>query len=311
MRIDALTKLVVTPAHKAVVVFTDGRGTLDIEALLAENPDIITQTPDDDEDEIIDEVIASGSYIHFINLPRNASKNSFQSVAAATATKTIARSSDALSIGVRGGALTSEAFVPLTAVSSSDRFSESGQFYISFSILIDAVTNIVVEPSYAALYSFANGIAEVDVLLAPSRQSPVPAAPHNLTIGGLGNTVDISNIAEVYIYNSAGVIAKCIDYTAITFTTYAGQKAAVVPLVFDNNKAFNGKPFNDSGVHFVSFNIYPDAYTAIIVKAENKYAATFSDGCAYVSIAAIPPVPRSTLTITNLPGNTQKGNRVI
>jgi hypothetical protein len=84
--------------------------------------------------------------------------------------------------------------------------------------------------------------------------------------------------------------------------------AAVIPLVYDNNKNFNGPAFSDSGYFIVTFSLFSDAFENIAVLPRNGCAVSFSDGCAVLDADAVPPVPRKYLTITNLPANTQELN---
>ncbi|MDR2489954.1 MAG: hypothetical protein LBD20_00960 [Spirochaetaceae bacterium] len=302
VQIDALTKITVTRAHNVIVNFVEGRGTLDVEHLLRDNPDIAEVVPDTDNEDAIADIIQR-PHIRFYNIPRSVSVNSFSSIAISNAERIVGRA-DYETVAIRKDVLTAEAFIAITD-NKAGYFGESGAFYVSFSIIIDALTKIIVQPSYAALYTFADGVAEVDVSLAPPAPARPPVIPHCLTIGGLPNVTGNTNIFNVLIYNSAGIVAKCPDYTKIYTIPYNGGQIAVIPLVYDNNKAFTGKEYDDNGNFIVTFSIYPDASTVISVTVENNFITSFANGNAYVDISNIPPVPRNCLVITNLPSNTQ------
>ncbi|GMO61598.1 MAG: hypothetical protein Ta2A_07780 [Treponemataceae bacterium] len=315
VQLDALTKISVQRAHQVLVDFVEGRGTLDIEKLVNNPPDIpgappIVITERDPEQEIIDEEIEritdAGGYIRFYNLPRNVSKNSFSKVSVLLDTgSSVATASDYDAIQVKKGLFVSEAFVPLNAPKGGVTFSETGAYSASFSIIVDSLTKIVVEPRYAILYEFEEGHTEIDVTTAPNAPTPLPRIPHTLVIGGLPLTVSAPNIAEVFVYNSQGVVAKCPDYTKVTFIAHNGKSAAVIPLVYDNNKSFNGQDFSASGDYIVSFVIFPDARHVINVTLENNCVLPFTNGSAATDISDVPSIPRNTLTITNLPPNIQ------
>jgi hypothetical protein len=315
VQVDALTRISVQLAHRVVVEFVEGRGTLDITKLVA-NPPVIPGSPPivetqpgpeqtENEDKIT-QIIASGGYIRFFNLPVNVSKNSFSKVSVLNNGKSVANVSNYDAITVRKGLFTSEAFVPL--VRGAATFSETGSFQSAFSIIIDAITKTVVDANFAALYAFTDGHTDIDVTRAPSAPAPVPHVPHNLVIAGLPDTVSAPNILDVFVHNQQGVVAKCPDYTQITFISHNGKLAAVIPLVYDNNKTFNGLDFAASGDYIVSFTIFTDALHVINVTIENNCILTFSNGSSSVDVADIPAIPRNCLTIANLPANTQHLN---
>lgn len=110
------------------------------------------------------------------------------------------------------------------------------------------------------------------------------------------------------VYNSAGVVAKCPDYTRVYLVPYNGAQTAIVPLVYDNNKSFNGTDFSDSGNFIVTFTVYPEAGQMITVTVENNALTSFSNGNAFIDVSNVPPVPRNCLTVTNLPWNFQERN---
>ncbi|MDR2661834.1 MAG: hypothetical protein LBC31_02420 [Treponema sp.] len=305
VQIDAVTRIAVTKAHNVMVPFTDGRGVLDIE-FLVQNPDVIETVPDEATEREIENIIDSGGYIRFYNLPRNVTKNSFSNVSILVASGVIGRPTDYQAIAVRKNILDAEAFVPMADAHIGLRFAESGSYYVAFQVVADAVTRILVEPSYAALYEFTDGVGEVDAARVPAAPVKPPVVPHCLSIGGLPGITSGANVFDVFVYNSAGVVAKCPDYTKITLSPYGGKQTAVIPLVYDNNKAFNGKPFAESGNFIITFTIYPEAGQAISVTLENNFLASFTDGSALVDVSHIPAVPRNCLTITNLPANLQE-----
>jgi hypothetical protein len=305
VHIDALTRITLTKAHGVMVAFTGGQGVLDVEWLLRTHPDTADESPDPETERQIEDIIAGGGYIRFVNCPRNVSYNSFSAVSVSTASGIIGRPSDYQAIAVRKHLLNAEAFVPIVSSQDGRTFRESGSFYAAFSITADALIRVIVQPSYALLYQFEEGAAEVDVSQAPEAPAKPPVLPHYLAIGGLPQVTHASNVLNVFVYNGAGIVAKCPDYTRISMVPYNGRQTALIPLVYDNNRAFNGQEFNDSGTFFVSFTVYPDAEQMITVTLENNCLIAFTEGGAYLDVSNIPPAPRNCLTITNLPWNFQ------
>ncbi|GMO58569.1 MAG: hypothetical protein Ta2G_18630 [Termitinemataceae bacterium] len=315
VQLDALTRIAIKTEHNVIVEFTDGKGVLDIEKLVTSMPGIVEEIPDPERErekqeteQKINDIINGGGYVKFYNLPRNTSKNSFLLTTVLNSSSTVARCADYSTVAVRKNVLTSEAFVPLTKSRDGNIFDESGKFYVAFNIVIDALTRLVVEAGYARLYLFEDGHTDIDSANIPSPPQPPPVIPHCLVIGGLPDTANAPNISDVFVYNSAGVTAKSPDYTKITFITYNGHRAAVIPLVYDNNRAFNGQEFAESGNLLVTFNIFPDAVSIISVVSENACIIPFKNGSAFIDISDVPPIPRNCLTITHLPKNLQLFN---
>jgi hypothetical protein len=306
--VDALTKIVVTPSHHILVQFTEGRGELDLQTLIRNNPEVVEQEDDPETDERIEEIIASGGYIRFYNLPRHTSKTAFSSVAVASASGVVARCPDYQALAVKKGALTSEAWVPLISPRSSEPFTGTGSYLTSFSITVDALTAFTVKEDNPVLCSFTEGAADIDITRIPDPPPAPPVVPHCLTITSLPAATHAANFLDVFILNSAGVVAKCADYTAISITSYAGKPAAVIPLVYDNNKAFNGLEFSDSGDFIISFSLFSDARESLVVTSANNCLASFKNGSALIDTSSIPKIPRRYLTITGLPANTQSLN---
>jgi hypothetical protein len=306
VRIDALTTLSVQAKHNVLVVFTEGRGMLDLEKLIRENPDVVDAEPDPETENNINDIIASGGYIRFFNLARTVSPSKFSALSVSSGSRVVARCNDYAAIAVRKNVLDAEAFVPLT--SNSGPFAETGSYYTAFTIAIDAVTEIRVDASLKALYDYTDGAADIDVTKAPKTPDTPPSAPHALTITGLPATASPSNFVDVFVCNSQGIVAACQEYTKISVVPFNGGRAAVIPLVYDNAGSFNGQPFSDAGDFIVTFSFFADAFYNIIVTSENNLVVSFDAGSGAVDASAIPPAPHNYLTIVNLPANLQELN---
>ena len=302
--IDALTRVVVTRSDNVLVPFTDGRGTLDVNLL---PPGVVIPGGGDDgedKDKIerdIDAIMAAGGYIRFFNLPRNVSKTKISGVSVATDDSVVARCADYETVAVRRLALSSEAFVPLSSTRFSTPFVDTGYYFTAFAIAVDALAQIATDPNDPPLLYFDNGVLNYDVTRLPPVSVPPPREPNALTIVSLPDAANVSNLADVFIWNQAGKVAKCADYTQIKIIPHNGKKAAVIPLVYDNTPQFNGLEFADSGSYLVTFALFPDASQSIVITAANNCVAVFTDGSAVVDLNAIPTIPHNYLTITNLP----------
>jgi hypothetical protein len=307
--IDAQTKIVVRAEHRVRVEFIDGRGVLDIEKLIAEQPGVAEPSDwyDPETEQKIEDIIAGGGYIRFFNLPRNMSASKMANITVSAASTVIARCPDYESIAIRKNPVTSEAFVPL-AGNRSAPFTETGSYYVTFTITVDALTRYVVDAGSLLLYPFSGGVCEIDVLHIPEPPERPPVIPHCLTVTGLPETAGPSNFMDIYLSNSRDLVAKCPDTARISVVPHAGKKAAVIPLVFDNNSSFNGQDFSDSGFFFVTFSFHPDALQSYTVTLDNRCLVEFTNGTGLLDLADIPFVPHAYLTITNLPPHIQNLN---
>ena len=307
VQIDALTKITVLAKHQVLVEFAEGRGTLDLEKLIKGNPDVVDAQSDSEVESRIADIIASGGYIRFFNLTRTVSSSKISAVAVSNSSRTVARCADYATIAVRKNILDAEAFVPLSA-SNDIRFTETGSYFTTFTISVDALTTIRVDASLKALYDYTDGVAHIDITQVPQAPDPPPVAPHSLTVTGLPVTANPSNFVDILIHNSQGVVATCADYMQITVSPFAGGQAAVIPLVYDNIGSFNGQPFSDSGDFIVTFSFFPDAFYNIIVTTEYNLVVPFDAGSGVLDVSDIPPAPDTYLTITGLPANLQELN---
>jgi hypothetical protein len=321
VRIDALTRIFVTSDTSALVSFSDGRGSVDVEKLFRQDPGIIVPVENPDPaaaaeaaaeaartEEQIGAIVASGSYIRFFSLPVNISKAKFSNVSVLDAASAAARPSDYEGIAVRSTGLSAEAFVPLAQARGGSVFRETGSYFVWFSITVDALRRITAGADNPVLSVFTDGNAHIDVTDIPPLPVPPPLSPHRLTLTGLPPETGPANFTGVFILNSEGVAAKCADYTKIEVTGYAGKRAALIPLVYDNNHSFNGQDFSDSGHFIVTFSFVSDALQNITASERNNCVVSFTEGCAALDAGSIPPVPHKYLTVTNLPANTQELN---
>jgi hypothetical protein len=324
--LDALTRIVVRPSHQVIVEFTEGQGTLDVEKLSKQpfppGEGIIEEDDNGNPGEgggadldpgagggegaDLEAIIASGGgYLRFFNLPRNVSPAKFSAVSVSSSSGVIARCADYEAIAVRRGAVSAEAFVPLTASRNSAPFTETGSYFIAFTVTVDALSSL---SSTGLLRPFGEGVAEIDAANIPPPPAVQPVSRGSLTVTGLPLTASPANFLDVFVHNSEGVVAKCPDYSKISIMPFNGQRAAVIPLVYDNNRTFNGQDFSDSGGFIVTFGFFPDALSASIVTLENNCLVTFQNGGAVLDLAAVPAVPQTWLTVSGLPAHTQELN---
>jgi hypothetical protein len=118
--------------------------------------------------------------------------------------------------------------IPLVYNENDSRiFSETGPYYVSFDMNIDALTRIVIAEADRVLVSFTDGKGTLDASTLP-QALPVPY----FTIMGLPRNTARGNFSEVFLYNAAGKIAKCAGYQGIILSRNNESAAAMIPLVY-------------------------------------------------------------------------------
>jgi hypothetical protein len=165
--------------------------------------------------------------------------------------------------------------IPLVYSQFDRIFGETGSYFVTFDLNIDALTRIVVSENNKVLASFTggNGFLDSGDLL------PVPY----LTIQGLPATTTKGNFSDVFVYNTSGVIAKCANYGDIILTKTDSSVSALIPLYDTAAKDY----FRDSGFFFVTYTINNDVFTQYIKTPEDSFAVHFTDGSGTVNLASI------------------------
>jgi hypothetical protein len=160
--------------------------------------------------------------------------------------------------------------IPLSYSGSSGIFAETGPYYVSFDLNIDALTRIRISESDRILAYFSNGNATLRAEDLP-RALPTPY----LSLVGLPQNAAKGNFSGVFVYNSTGAVAVCADYSEILITKNSSSASAMIPLVYaENTKEY----FRDSGSFVVAFTINVDINTQIIKTRADALAVSFTDG---------------------------------
>jgi hypothetical protein len=125
-----------------------------------------------------------------------------------------------------------------------------------------------------------------------------------LTIINLPANTRINHFSGVFVYNNAGVTAKCADYKKIFIIKNKGSVTAKIPLSYNDGSDY----FRETGTFITSFTANIDYVTYYFVKESDKLRLYFTDGSAVFDASLIPPPPPPYLTITSLPANTRAQN---
>jgi hypothetical protein len=216
------------------------------------------------------------SYFVITNLPANVQASNVSDVFVYNQTGKIAECEDYGGIVINpvgGGATLS---VPLSYLSGA-KFAETGSFFVSFDVNVDALTRIRVLQSEKLTVPFLSGNGILNAF-----DLPQSAATRYLTLVNLPPTVINNCFSDVAIYNYAGKVARCSDYSDIVITTDGITASAHIPII-DNSS----EPFRNTGNFVVEFTCDVDAYSQISVVRKIPFITSFSDGAGVFDVSNV------------------------
>jgi hypothetical protein len=280
VNVDINTGVTIRPNDKRISLFTDGSATIDLDNLQTEHFD-----PSDPNATIQSTII-------LINLPDDTSPLNISDIYIGNSTATVAKAIEPENFSV----LDNTAFIPVTYVSGAD-FTESGNFYVSFTVTVDALTTVKRTLANKCIYYFSKGGTVIDLSNLP------PVAEHNLTLVNLPVYTINPNITEVMVYDLTGNLASVAKPESISVK----NGVAVIPLVYKDDTKLD---FFGTGAFYISFTVTVDAITQIITTLDDHLLVNFTDGNGSFDITHIPEHEDDphNLVLYNLPANTIAAN---
>jgi len=259
LNIDFLTKIIVLPHSRLTLAFTEGNALLNASLIPLEPlPSCLTVT----------------------SLPINTGKNSFSDVLISNQAGNIGGCKNYDEIIFEDGGLTAKIPLVYTVNGSkkNTRFEETGAFFVSLDLNVDAVTRVTVSEEEKFVLNFVNGNALLDMALIPEKPQE---APSYLTLKSLPINTKKHNISNVFVYNNNSTVAKCSNYNNIVITTDGSFVTAKIPLSYNSGS----ERFADSGFFTVSFSVYVDLYSQIIKNRDDGHVVRFVSGSGSVDLA--------------------------
>jgi hypothetical protein len=251
---DAFYNIVITAENNLVVSFTGGSGAADVDGIPP----------------------APHNYLTITNLPANLQELNIAEVFVWNQAGKVGQCRDYGKLIITNYGPTTTLRVPLGYTALDQTFLETGDYYVSFDLNVDALTRIHITQTEKVLAAFTggNGILDADKL-------PQAAPPPYLTIIGLPYNTAKNNFSAVALYNAVGQVAKCANYQEILITKNAYAATAMIPLVYNDNEYFR-----DSGDFIVSFTINVDVSTQIIKTYADALSSSFTDGSGLVDLSS-------------------------
>lgn len=235
------------------------------------------------------------SFLTILNAPSNARKDHVSNVFVSNQTGRAGACQSYDGVIIEGGGGVSTVKIPLAysgGPRNGLRFEETGVFFVSFDLNIDAVTRITVAEGGGLTLNFTNGSAVLDA----SSLAPVPVPVPTLTITNLPANTQKNHFSNVLVHSSSGAVAGCGDYKDITVIREKNSASAMIPLSYNNGSGY----FRETGVFIVSFTASIDYTSYFTVKESDKMRLHFAEGSAVFDASLIPPPPPPYLTVTSL-----------
>ncbi|MCL2243639.1 MAG: clostripain-related cysteine peptidase [Treponema sp.] len=245
-------------------------------------------------------------------LPVNIISDNFSGVFVYNVLGKVAQCSDIKDIVIVNDGVSASAVIPLVYTEDRNRyFYENGLFTISFTVTVDAVSQIVRSQSDNITIPFINGCSSHNLNNEPAPVMEPPFIPPSLTLKGLPKNIIAENFSGIFIYNALGKIAQCSDFRDIVIGEDNDFASAVIPLVYSIDTE---RYFYENGQFAVSFNITIDMITQIIREKSDGIMVIFTNGSGEHDInnepAVIvePPFIPPSISIRGLPKNIIKSN---
>jgi hypothetical protein len=242
------------------------------------------------------------SYLTVINLPAHTGQNHVSNVSVSNQLSVIGGCQAYDKIIIENNTDSATIKIPLVYSDTKARFDVTGSYFVSLDINIDALTRLTIAEDEKFPLDFINGSAQLDAALIG--YDPYDPSVPCLTIANLPANTRKNHFSNVFVYNSAGVTAKCADYNQIVILKDSGSVTAKIPVSYNAGSEY----FKETGTFIVSFTINIDYASYYIVKESDKLRLYFTDGNAVFDASLIPPPPPPYLTITSLPKNTRSQN---
>jgi hypothetical protein len=252
---DAFYNIIVTSENNLVVSFDSGSGAVDASAIPP----------------------APHNYLTVTNLPANLQELNVADVFVWNQAGKVGTCRDYGKLIITGYGSTTTLRIPLAYTAADQTFAETGSYYVSFDLNVDALTRILITQTEKILASFVNGNGTLD-----ANNLPQAAPPPYLTIVGLPRNAAKNNFSDAYLYNAVGRIAKCANYQEILITKNAYNATAMLPLAYNDSN----EPFRDSGNFIVTFTVNVDVSTRIAKTQADAFTAYFTDGSGIVDLSS-------------------------
>jgi hypothetical protein len=209
------------------------------------------------------------NYLSITGLPSNAQEFNISNVFIWNQAGKIGECEDYAKIAVSRSGSSSALGIPLWYTGFDTKFAETGTYFISFDLNIDALTRIKISEKEKVTAAFLNGNGVLDAATLPE------AATRYFTVTGLPPNTPNNGFSGVYLSNAAGRVAKCAGYDDIVVSGSGAQATAFIPMVYT---ADSSDPFRNTGTFIIEFSVNIDAYTQVYITSDTLFTADFTDG---------------------------------
>ena len=295
IHVDALTSYIVTSSDRFIVRFTDGRGQADINDIPSGSSEGSRELNAKERDDLE----KTGRFLKIVNMPPHTQVNNVFSVSVSNSSSSIAKLNKNAPVSIFREDYSCTVYLPL-AYNDDKEFTETGNFFASFSIHVDALVSYTVDPSDNFIVYFLDGRGQTDINDFPS--APVPPDPSYLTVNNLPSSVSVYNFSGVTVRNQTGVVASCKDYSQIILSFSNNKASAKIPLHYNSSDQI----FKEYGAFFVLFDINVDVNVRYKVTVDDKLTVAFTNGNGSIDILSLPTKPEPPyLALKSFPVNSR------
>jgi hypothetical protein len=213
---------------------------------------------------------ADHNYLTITNLPYNAQEFNVANVYIWNQAGKIGECEDYSQLFVSQSGPAATLRIPLWYTGLDQKFTETGTYFVSFDLNIDALTRIKVSEKEKIHVAFLNGNGTLD-----ASGLPQPETLQYFAVTGLPPNTSGNGFSDVFLYNAAGKVAKCADYDEITVAAAGAGATAYIPMVRVDD---SNEPFRNTGSFIIEFSVDIDAYTQIYITRDILLTSNFVNG---------------------------------
>jgi hypothetical protein len=292
IHVDAIRKYVVDLSDRLLVEYIEGRGSFNV-------GDLPNSGPDDNRELTEEERIEfdrNGHYLKLTGLPSNTQITNIFLVQIANSLSPIGKlnKNNTVYIYRENDSFTSTVYLPLVYNDNND-FLETGSFYASFSVHVDAVNKYVVDLSDKLLVQFTEGRGTFDIRnisflnsgrdveLSEVEKETLENNGRYLKLTGLPLNAQTANFYSVQISNSMSVVGKLNKNKTIHIYRENNSSTVYLPLVYNDES-----DFIETGSFFTAFTVHVDAVNKFVVDLSDKILVQFTEGRGAFDVGNVP-----------------------
>ena len=270
-----------------------------VTSLITTTCDMTFVSPSPEDREITqnerEELEKNGRFLKITHMPVNIQITNVASVSVANSVSTIARRNQNDHLRVFRDTDTSTVYIPLVYNDDSE-FTETGSFYVAFTIHVDALVSYIVTLTDKVVVPFTDGRGELDVRTLPvsgqgnltpelteTDRDELEKNGHFLKLTYMPLHTQIANVSSTQVANSAAAIARLNQNDHVRIFRNTDTSTVYLPLIYNNDSEFT-----ETGSFYVALTVHVDALVSYIVTLTDKVVVPFTNGRGELDVRTLP-----------------------